>query len=323
VFLAMLNQESHFNPTAKSYAGALGIAQIMPFHDVNPNKPGHQLAGRDPLVDLRWSANHLAQNLRKYGDIRKALSVYNSGRPDKYLDPGFAQGQTYNYVRNIMGMLPQFRAGAGARSVQPSAARPAARGVVQTPAPLPPDDSSLRRQALMSTISAQQDAYLSGEDYSGPSALQALSALRASQPQPQTLPIAPVASPQRTATPRAIPVGRDGKPLKGAALMATMIAEAKRRGLRVSENAAIDHVDPVHTKGSDHYRLLADKKHSAGLDVGGSAKQLTDYFNWASRFAGRGLKDLFFDPMRYSFDEGKRWNKTIGGHGTHVHASVF
>jgi hypothetical protein len=35
--------------------------------------------------------------------MERALSAYNSGRPDAYKDPNFAHGQTYNYVRSIMG----------------------------------------------------------------------------------------------------------------------------------------------------------------------------------------------------------------------------
>lgn len=42
--------------------------------------------------------------VRKYGgDYSKALSVYNSGQPNAYLDPAFAGGQTYRYVRSILG----------------------------------------------------------------------------------------------------------------------------------------------------------------------------------------------------------------------------
>ena len=41
--------------------------------------------------------------VRKYGGYPEALSVYNSGQPKAYLDPHFAQGQTFNYVKTILG----------------------------------------------------------------------------------------------------------------------------------------------------------------------------------------------------------------------------
>jgi Transglycosylase SLT domain len=100
IFLKQIGAEAGFRTNATSPAGARGIAQIMPFHDVQPNVPGHQVAGRDPIVDLRWSARHNAQNLRKYGNVKDMLSVYNSGRP-------WAQGkgisETRNYVSKILG----------------------------------------------------------------------------------------------------------------------------------------------------------------------------------------------------------------------------
>lgn len=46
------------------------------------------------------------------------------------------------------------------------------------------------------------------------------------------------------------------------------------------------------------------------------------YFRSAERFAGRGLNNLFHDPAKYNYDRGRRWNRTIGGHGSHVHLSV-
>jgi len=98
VFLRQINQESGFNPNARSSAGALGIAQFMPgtarAMGVNP---------MDPASALDGAARLMAQNLQKYGSYQAALSAYNSGRPDAYKDPNFAGGQTYHYVRSILG----------------------------------------------------------------------------------------------------------------------------------------------------------------------------------------------------------------------------
>jgi murein DD-endopeptidase MepM/ murein hydrolase activator NlpD len=95
IFLRQINQESGFNPKAESGAGAVGIAQIVPRYH-----PG--VDPRDPYASLKYAANYMATLIHKYGSYEKALSVYNSGQPDKYLDPHFSGGQTYNYVKNIM-----------------------------------------------------------------------------------------------------------------------------------------------------------------------------------------------------------------------------
>lgn len=97
IFLRQINQESGFNPNARSGAGAVGIAQIVPrYHpNVNPN---------DPYASLKYAANYMADLIHQYGgSYEKALSVYNSGGPNRYRDPNFSGGQTYNYVRSIMG----------------------------------------------------------------------------------------------------------------------------------------------------------------------------------------------------------------------------
>jgi hypothetical protein len=103
VFLRQLKMEAGWRTNATSHAGAQGIAQIMPFHDVRPDLPGHQRSGRNPEWDIAWAAKHNAQNLKKYGNVRDMLSVYNSGRP-------WAQAkgitETKNYVSKILGGGP-------------------------------------------------------------------------------------------------------------------------------------------------------------------------------------------------------------------------
>ncbi len=96
IFLRQIQQESGFNPKAQSGAGAEGIAQIVPkWHPgVDPWKPAEA---------LDYAAKLMASHIKQYGSVERALSAYNSGKPDAYLDPHFANGQTYNYVKTIMG----------------------------------------------------------------------------------------------------------------------------------------------------------------------------------------------------------------------------
>jgi hypothetical protein len=103
------------------------------------------------------------------------------------------------------------------------------------------------------------------------------------------------------------------------------IQKAQSMGLRVSENPYVDGVDPVHVRGSDHYRVIGKKggkKVGAGMDVSGDPAKMRAFFDYVSQYAGKGLKDAFYDPAGFSFDNGKRWNKTIGGHSDHVHVSL-
>jgi hypothetical protein len=103
-FVNQIKQESGFNPAAASGAGAQGIAQIVP--KWHPDAP----AASDPYGQLDWAGKYMSSLVNQYGgSVPKALSVYNSGKPDAYLDPNFANGQTYNYVKDILGTATKTR----------------------------------------------------------------------------------------------------------------------------------------------------------------------------------------------------------------------
>ncbi|TMD59356.1 MAG: LysM peptidoglycan-binding domain-containing protein [Chloroflexi bacterium] len=107
VFVRQINQESSFNPSAVSSAGALGIAQFEPGTaaslGVNP---------WDPVQSLQGASRLMASYVRQFGgDIAKALAAYNAG-------PGavqravmlggtnwraFLPAETQNYIRVILG----------------------------------------------------------------------------------------------------------------------------------------------------------------------------------------------------------------------------
>jgi hypothetical protein len=160
VFEAQIGQESGWNPNAKSGAGAEGIAQFMPataagFH-INPN---------DPVQALQAAAKMDAGNLKKYGSVQRMLSAYNSGRADAYKDPNFAGGQTYNYVKSIL-------AKAGGGQVNAAWGTP---GLAKPKGGVPPIGlwKGLAPQQLeLGNLVAQQNAFLSGQDYTGPSLAQ-------------------------------------------------------------------------------------------------------------------------------------------------------
>ncbi|MFK5998539.1 MAG: lytic transglycosylase domain-containing protein [Rhodobacterales bacterium] len=99
LFTRLIEQESGWNPRAKSRAGAIGLAQLMPATarklGVNP---------RDPRQNLDGGARYLAKQYRKFGNWKHALAAYNAG-PEavaKYNGvPPYKE--TRNYVRSILG----------------------------------------------------------------------------------------------------------------------------------------------------------------------------------------------------------------------------
>ena len=99
LFLRLVQQESGWNPRARSRKGALGLAQLMPQTakslGVNPRIPSENLEG---------GARYLRTQYDKFGSWRLALAAYNAG-------PGAVEryngvppyNETQNYVRIILG----------------------------------------------------------------------------------------------------------------------------------------------------------------------------------------------------------------------------
>jgi hypothetical protein len=124
LFVALVNQESSFNPTARSPVGAMGLTQLMP-------ETARGLGVSDPFdvqQSLRGGARYLRQMLdNNGGDAVKALAAYNAGQGnlDKYginglLDPSFARGETLKYVDNIMSSVAANQGGVGTATNTPS-----------------------------------------------------------------------------------------------------------------------------------------------------------------------------------------------------------
>lgn len=85
LLLAMIRQESFFDPTAGSPAGALGLTQVMPFtaQEIAAELDIEGFPARDllrPLVSIRFGAHYLSSQLDLFdGNLFLALAAYNGG----------------------------------------------------------------------------------------------------------------------------------------------------------------------------------------------------------------------------------------------------
>ena len=123
-------------------------------------------------------------------------------------------------------------------------------------------------------------------------------------------------------TPRGIPKhelrhtlgGRLARFAAGGILGAGYLAQ--RMGLAVGEHPSFGGVAPVHTDGSYHYSGDA-------VDVSGDPSLMNRYFHAVeSRWMGKGLAELFYDPVGYYIKHDAKVPGAIGNHMDHVHAAI-
>lgn len=297
IFKAMIRAESNFNPDAGSPAGARGIAQFMP---ATAEAYGVNLNDGKVTDDLEGAARYLRDNLKKTGgDYRAALSIYNSGQPDKYKPGGYPE--TIAYVKKIMEGKDNETTGGPSTSPVEAPSTPATEAEEpnvfdiinryrQATAPANPDPANIL--GLSGGFDPQKSA----------DQIQALvQRLTKAQEPAQASPTTATPSPTTGGRPngrvgggplfelfwqgaggvnakngKLVPQGfvsghTDHVHVASGPITTRRLGKlAQDMGLHVGENEAYGGVDPVHAKNSYHYRNRA-------IDVSGSADLMRKY----------------------------------------------
>jgi soluble lytic murein transglycosylase-like protein len=101
----LVRVESNFNPRARSYAGALGLTQLMPFTARMVDRRMNSTAAvLEPEANLRTGFRYLRGLLRRYdGDVRLALLAYNRGEGNVDRDLRRGRDPENGYSAKVLG----------------------------------------------------------------------------------------------------------------------------------------------------------------------------------------------------------------------------
>jgi soluble lytic murein transglycosylase-like protein len=119
----LIRQESNFNASAQSSAGAQGLTQLMPATAASLG-----VDARDPAQAIDGGAKYLRQQLDRFGgDAAKALAAYNAG-PGAVAKFGGVPpyAETQNYVQKVLGYAAEYGSAGTTMAAAPPLAGPTA-----------------------------------------------------------------------------------------------------------------------------------------------------------------------------------------------------
>ncbi|MDR1626890.1 MAG: lytic transglycosylase domain-containing protein [Spirochaetia bacterium] len=117
LFYGLVREESYFDPTIGSHAGAVGLAQLMPATAgeiaLKLKMPSPRLT--DPLTNLRLGAYYLQAQWERFGEGAPALAAYNAGAtrarawkkqsadlPGVLFAEALSLAETREYIRKVL-----------------------------------------------------------------------------------------------------------------------------------------------------------------------------------------------------------------------------
>ena len=127
LMLGLARQESHFDPTARSPVGAVGLFQLMPYTavEIDPAfaEPGATDRLVEPAVSAELGAAHLAQHLARYGGaLAPTIASYNADRervqvwwdeakelPEELFIDSIPYRETRAYVRQVLANYAMYQ----------------------------------------------------------------------------------------------------------------------------------------------------------------------------------------------------------------------
>ncbi len=105
---AMMKAESSFDPKAVSEKGAQGLMQLMPgtAKDMEVTDPF------DPKQNIGGGAKYIAQQLKEFGSLEKALAAYNAG-PSRVREYGGVPpfSDTQKYIKDVLKYYKEYSEG--------------------------------------------------------------------------------------------------------------------------------------------------------------------------------------------------------------------
>ena len=114
----MIEQESKFNASARSSAGAVGLMQLQPAtaQGIAKYTGGSRFVLSDlddPEINVRYGAWYLHHLMQKYDDERTALAAYNAGQDNvdrwRAAHEGIQFSETREYVARVERLKDIYR----------------------------------------------------------------------------------------------------------------------------------------------------------------------------------------------------------------------